>query len=289
MKKRSDVLSTICMMLPSLSASEHTIAQYIIDHPDQVINTTVRELAKRTGTSPATVSRFSRRLRYTSFTDLRTALAITIGQSEAQAPQNDFVSLDDFSTSIQEILKVKISELEETAQAINHQEFKELITMMRGARQVMIAAVGNTITTAENASFKFNQAGIRAIAHPSIEATISASINLGSKDVLLVLTSSGYSKRLVSVYDNAEDSGTPIVLITDALESPLVERSTFVIHTTTKDTLLAREARFSQNSMNFIIELMFLFFLFGSEDSIELNRILYRNLIADRLYEPTKS
>ena len=81
--------------------------------------------------------------------------------------------------------------------------------------------------------------------------------------------SSGLSKRLNRILDNAEDNGTPVVLITSNPESPLVARSTYVIMTSQRDRLFAYGVPFSHNSVNFIIEVLFLFLHASSTDVAE--------------------
>ena len=61
MNEARSVLGAICSAYDSFFEAEKKIADYIMEHKDQAVDMTVGELAKASGTSDATVSRFCRR------------------------------------------------------------------------------------------------------------------------------------------------------------------------------------------------------------------------------------
>ena len=267
----------------SLSRSEAIIGNYIVEHPEEVTSMTVRELASETGTSPATASRFARTLGYRNFSAMRTALAIE-NFKDNPPNRNARISLNDVSGAVAFILDNKIKELRDTVNSMDFGVLREVVELLRAANIILISAVGNTITTGMNAAFKLEQAGVRANCPLSTEAMTSAAVNLTDKDMMLVLTSSGYSKKLAGVYDHAEDAGCPIVLVTDNPNTPLAHRSSHVIRATVRDQTFSERFHFSQNSMNFVIETIFLLLINNWEESAELSRMLDKHLLSDRKY-----
>jgi DNA-binding MurR/RpiR family transcriptional regulator len=153
------------------------------------------------------------------------------------------------------------------------------------ADMVLIAGVGNTVNMAANAAFKFCQAGIRAVSYPTIDAATSAAMTLTENDVLLVLSTSGYSKRLVTCVEHAEDNNATILMVTDNPDTPIALRAKHVIRTATRDFVLAKNSAFSHNSMNFVIEMLFLYFHALQENAPEWNKMLVRGLGQDKLYD----
>ena len=283
MDMHSDIFNQILSYRDRFSNSEKLIGDYIVGNSDAVTEMTVRELAASTGTSPATVSRFARTLGYRSYSDMRTALAL----SNDRKRSSDFVkgiSLDAVSESVRLILRCQLEELSETAMAMDPKTITAVVNQMRESRLVLIAAVGNTIPLGMNAAFKFEQAGINAFCPSSTEAMTSASVNLTDQDLLLVLSTAGTSPRLATIIDNAEDSGTPVAMVTANVGGKLAKRAEWVIQAISKEPALAHEVqlptlRFSQNSINFVIEVLDLFVLVGQDDTTEITRILYKNLV----------
>ena len=58
--------------------------------------------------------------------------------------------------------------------------------------------------------------------------------------------------------DNAIDSDTPTIVITNTPDSPLARRATCVLHAATRDKMLNSDLPFSHNSINYIVEVIFL-------------------------------
>lgn len=286
MDKKGDVLSHICSVMDNLSPSEKTIATFILNRPYEAASMTVRELASATGTSPASVSRFARTLSYRAFSDMRIALAISMSKAAGEEKvTGGRVSLDDVEGSVQYVLSHKIKELAETASLIDPESFAAVVNLLHNASLVLIAGVGNTLTMGANAAFKLCQAGVRASCPSNTESLLSAATNLTENDVLLVMTTSGFSKRLVNAFDYAEDSDTPIVMITDNPDSPLAKRADYLIRAVSRDQVVAGNGiLFSHNSLNFTIELLFLFLVSCWDNPAELNRLLTKNLGGDRQY-----
>ena len=286
MDKTGDVLSHICAVMSSLSPSEKAIASYVLDHPSDVATMTVRDLATETGTSPASASRFARTLGYRTYSDMRLALGISISRTSGEEKATGGkVTLDDIEGSIKYVLSHKVKELAETTSLIDSNDFAAVVNLLHNASLVLVAGVGNTINMGANAAFKLSQVGVRAICPSSTEAMASTATNLTENDVLLVISTSGYSKRLVNIFDSAEDSNTPIVMITDNPDTPLAKRATHIIRAVSRDqAIVGSEIYFSHNSINYILELLFLFLVSCWDDPIELNRIISKNLMGDRRY-----
>ena len=217
---------------------------------------------------------------------MRLALGISISRTSGEEKATGGkVTLDDIEGSIKYVLSHKVKELAETTSLIDSNDFAAVVNLLHNASLVLVAGVGNTINMGANAAFKLSQVGVRAICPSSTEAMASTATNLTENDVLLVISTSGYSKRLVNIFDSAEDSNTPIVMITDNPDTPLAKRATHIIRAVSRDqAIVGSEIYFSHNSINYILELLFLFLVSCWDDPIELNRIISKNLMGDRRY-----
>ena len=80
-------------------------------------------------------------------------------------------------------------------------------------------------------------------------------------------------------------SNTPIIMITDNPDTPLAKRATYIIRAISRDqAITGTEVAFSHSSINFVIELLFLFLTSCWDDPVEFNRIISKNLLGDRQY-----
>src|SRR5436189_1673049 len=69
------VLVRVRARLPEFTGALQRVAEQVLDDPAGAARATIVELAERSGTSPATVTRFCRALGFAGYADLRLAIA----------------------------------------------------------------------------------------------------------------------------------------------------------------------------------------------------------------------
>ena len=266
------VIQTICAVYDGLTPTDQRIANYILEHRARIPDMTMREIANECQTSSPTVSRFVKRIGYENFAQMRLELARTessLSRDYLLGSTTGSISFDRFNESLRFILSCKTTELTDTAAQIDPATIKAVIDLLLEADTVLITGVGNTLSVAANMAFKLRHLGVRAIAPSTTEYAASYSFMMTDRDVLVIISSSGISKRLGKIFDNAEDNGTPVVLITSNPQSSFVKRSKHVIMAYQRDRLFAYGVPFSHNSVNFVIEVLFLFLHASSVDAAE--------------------
>lgn len=262
MTDNGGVIQTICAVYDGLTPTDQRIANYILENRARIPDMTMREIANECQTSSPTVSRFVKRIGYENFAQMRLELARTessFSRDYLLGSTTGSISFDRFNESLRFILSCKTTELTDTAAQIDPVTIKAVINLFLEADTVLITGVGNTLSVAANMAFKLRHLGVRAIAPSTTEYAASYSFMMTDRDVLVIISSSGISKRLGKIFDNAEDNGTPVVLITSNPQSSFVKRSKHVIMAYQRDRLFAYGVPFSHNSVNFVIEVLFLF------------------------------
>ncbi len=255
---RGSVVSEICSLYDRMSESEKQIADFMMANLGDVAAMTTREIASRSETSPATVSRFVRHLGFESFLELCDALLRE--DAGLQGGKMDFaaVGLDNPRAALGTVLSIKERELRDTMGLINDDALVRAVRLMERADLIMFAAVGNTIPSALSASFMLSQLGLRVHCAPTTDAMTVESLSLTDRDVIMFLSKSGHSKRLNKMMDNAIASNTPSVVVTGVVDSPLASRASCVLRAATLDKMLNASLPFSHNSINYVMEVLFL-------------------------------
>jgi DNA-binding MurR/RpiR family transcriptional regulator len=128
------------------SRSQKDVAQYIVDHLDEVAFQTAEELARRANTSSSTVVRFSQALGFEGFPELqgqareeyrRRVAAGMVGATNGAAAAEPLFSLDqsEFETAV----AADHVNVEETARKMSRSDVEAAIDAIAGARRVLIA------------------------------------------------------------------------------------------------------------------------------------------------------
>lgn len=268
MQENISVSGVLCSSYDSFFEAEKKIADYILAHKSEMIDMTVAELALASGTSDATVSRFCRRCGFNGFHHLKINLAKEIAEERGNSAQvSNEISRENLSQSLQNILANKVTELTQTITMMDTEELDRILNIIEKARTVQLVAVGNTIPVAMDGSFKFNQLGIRAVSGTIWETQMAFTCNLTEKDAVIIISNSGFSKRLMTLAAVAKENRTPTIAITNNPSSPLGQACEYHITTATREKLLLGEFCFSRVSATTVMEILYLFLSVSKKDS----------------------
>lgn len=270
MEGNQSVVGTICSSYDSYFDAEKKIADCIMDRKAEVIDMTVAELAKASGTSDATVSRFCRRCGFKGFHHLKMSLAREVLEEQGKAVQvsNDILR-QDISQSLQNILANKVAELTQTVSMMEPAVLEQILKTIEHAHTVQVAAVGNTIPVALDFSFKLNQLGIAAVSGNIWESQVAYTLNLKKKDVVVVISNSGSSRRLMTLIQGARGNGATVIAITNTPESPVARAADYHLTTATREKLLLGEFCFSRVSATMVVEILYLFLAVSKKTSYD--------------------
>ena len=281
MENRKSILDIIFAEYNNFFEAEKKIADYIIENKEEVIEMTISELANKAGSSEATVTRFCKKCNMKGFHHLKLTLAQEIVDSKKEKIAiSGSVSEDNIKDSLNNILGNKIEELKQTISMINEKELKEILDILKKARTVQFVAVGNTIPIALDGCYKLNQIGIPAVANTIWETQIAYTYNLSKDDVVIAISNSGASKRLIDVIDIATEREATTIAITNSDNSPLAKMCKYHIRTSTREKLFLSEYYFSRISAMTVIEILYLFLTVGKDD-VYVNISRHAQAIAD--------
>ena len=259
MNQSQSVLYCITVLYDQLFDAEKKIAKFILNNPKKVVDMTVSELAEISDVSIASVSRFCRKVGLKGFAQLKISLAQELVDTHKSGEISNDISVDNIPQSLQNILANKITELKQTVNLINTDEFREILEGIRDASRVQVIAVGNTIPVAIDAAFKLNELGIPTTAGTIWETQLSYSFTLGKGDVLIAISNSGESDKVLEAVKIANNNKAMTIGITNSPHSAIGEEVQYHITTATREKLFLDEFCFSRVSASTVIEIIFLF------------------------------
>ena len=280
MEKKQSIMDTIMILYDTFYEQEKKIATYIMHHHKEVVNMTIGELAEVCGTSVATISRFCRKCNVDGFHHLKIGLAKEIAANDVNTPVSNTISRDEIGQSLQNILANKIEELKQTISYIDETTLNTVLDGIQQAGVVQLVAVGNTIPVALDGAFKLSQIGIRAVSGTIWETQLSFALSLKPGDVMIAISNSGESIRVVKMVEEAKKRGVMTVGITNNPKSTVGRNVDYHFQTSTREKLFMNEFCFSRVSAMTLMEIFYLFLTVGNEKSYEEVRER-ESLIAD--------
>ena len=260
MAKEMTVRDYIFTTYDQLFDAEKKVADYLLDHPDAAVEMSVAALAGECSTSQATIIRFCKKVGFSGFHQLKIEMAKDMKTRKDYITTNA-IDINHIGQSLHNILVSKVEELEATINNLNEESIRKVIDAVVKADVVEVAAVGNSIPIAMDASYKFNQVGIRSVA--------SNSFTLNKGDVLIGISASGASRRLVGMARIAQKRGALVVTITNQPESPLAENSDIVLTTASRERVFYDQVSFTRSAAMAVVDSIFLLLYSMRKDSFQ--------------------
>ena len=220
---------------------------------------TVGELAKKCQVSEASVSRFCKKLDMKGFHHLKISIAKELVTQDEDTELSNHISVDDVDQSLKNILANKVAELTQTVSMMDSKQLHHILDVINNAKNVLFAAVGNTLPVAMDGAYKLNQIGIPAISTPVWETQLAYSYNLTADDVVIAISNSGESTGVISILEAATKQKATTISITNHDNSSIAKISDYHITTATREKLFLDEYCFSRVSATMVMEIIYLF------------------------------
>lgn len=216
------------------SPAARILLQEITDNPAAVSQLTVREFAKRAGTSTASVVRLAKDLGFPGYSQLRlglAALSSTHSNDTAVPLGGDIASDDPPRVIIDKLVMLESLQLKETADLLDAEVLDEAAHMIASARRVVVLGVGGSGIVAQDLSSKLSRLGIIAQSLTAIDSAMPIVCLLNESDVVVALSHSGGTGGTVEPFACALEQGAKGIAITGVPRSDIALKAHRVLLT----------------------------------------------------------
>ncbi|GEL13275.1 transcriptional regulator [Lapidilactobacillus concavus DSM 17758] len=251
-----------------LSEAEAKVADYILKHQQQVLKMTIKQLAKASNSSPASVIRLTKRLDIDSFTTLRILLSSDLTKNHSDPKDNADITKNEQLSSIKEkLLSSALQSIRETTDQVNEDEVDHLVSAIIHSQRLFIFGIGASYLAVENISQKWNRIGYPTVADNDLNALLPKVINAGKNDVLWIISNSGESPEVLLAAQTAKEKGVKVASLTRFGNNSLAKLSDISVHTSQPMESPNRIAATNSLLAQFmLIDIIFYFFVSKSFD-----------------------
>jgi DNA-binding MurR/RpiR family transcriptional regulator len=246
------VLPRLRGLLPGLSGASGRVAEEVL---------TIAELAARTGTSLATITRFCKLAGFANYADMRVRLAAETGRAEG-AKGTPFVGGeiapgDSLARVLDVIVSADVLALQETASQLNLTTTAAVADAIAGARRIDLYAVGGSVPVALEFQWQLHLIGRPTWCWPDVHGAMTSALQLRGGDVALAITHSGDTREVVEALRLAKQQGATTVTLTNYPTSTTASIADFVLTTATRDTSFRKEALAARHAQLVVLDCLY--------------------------------
>ncbi|WP_368746504.1 MurR/RpiR family transcriptional regulator HpxU [Klebsiella aerogenes] len=195
----------------SLSPQEQRVADFIVDHFDDLISYNSAELAQLSGVSKATVSRLFKRLGYEKYRDMRDELR-TLRQSGM--PLTDHREAVQGNTLLARHYKQEMANLTQWVNALDARQFAEAINALVKASRVVIIGMRNSWPLALHLRQQLLQARGQVVVLPQPGQSLSEElVDISAEDIVVVMAFRRRPRIIRPLMQQLQQRGVPQLLI----------------------------------------------------------------------------
>lgn len=259
----SGVLGKLAEELDAMTPELKKAAAYVLENPNDVGVSSIREIAGAAKVKPNTYVRMARAIGFEGYEEFREPFREEIRTGAASFPDRarwlqSLSAGGKLGGLYAEMAKSAIENIEQTFAASDAQSLKAAADAIVGARQTYVLGVGINHTLARSFAYLADMAleNVRAIPRDGSLA-IDDVARAGAGDVLIAMTFKPYRSEVVEAVEYASAHGVTIIGISDSPASPVITGSAhgFVVQTDTPQFFTSTFATgaFLETLMAFVI------------------------------------
>jgi RpiR family transcriptional regulator, carbohydrate utilization regulator len=254
-ESNSGILTRVTGLRSSLGPASQRIADFVVEHANDVIHMSVSDVAEQTASSEGSVVAFCKSVGATGFQQLKILLAQELVQP-VQFIHEDLERDDDVSTVVRKLFHSNVQTLHDTEATLDIKSVEQAVKLLKGAQRIEIYGIGSAAPVAEDAEYRMLRIGLNAKAVvDSHRQAISASL-AGPEVATLTVSHSGSTHETVDATRLARKAGARTICITNVGKSPLRAHAEVVLCTMARETRFRTEAMTSRLAQLAIIDVL---------------------------------
>lgn len=225
--------------------TDKQIVDYIQNNDFDDTFSTINSLAYAIKTSAATITRFSNKLNYDNFQDLKFNL---------QQEMTDRVIEN--SPLIQRIHKYHQDIIQQTGEFISDEKIQSFVNQINRSRQIIYAGLGSSGLSATEFYYRMMRMGLKgSVSTDAHQMKIFASL-LTASDTFVAISNSGETTELIAAAEIAHERGAYVVVITNYEGSLLTQCADLVLITTDQSRINDTQFINTQIATLFLIDIV---------------------------------
>ncbi len=237
------------------------IAETILTDPEAAAHASIVDLAERSGTSTATVTRFSRTLGFKGYANLRVAIATETGRAEQARWDTDIsgdITPDDPLADVLTVITAADTRaIQDTAAGLDVTAVDRVATALATAKRVEIFGLGSSGSAAREMAFRLERIRVPVWYRSDAHTALTNAALLLPGDVAIGLSHSGRTREVIETLAEASDHGALTVAVTSHSRSPLAETADVVFTTVVQETTFRLAALSALQSQLLVLDLIY--------------------------------
>ena len=210
-----------------LSDKEKQIADFMYSNMSEVLDLSIGDIAKKSGTSKSTVVRFCNRLGYSGLKEFKIKFH---GAATLPEIENTLVTWGDTVEEVKEkVFSGSINALRDSFMTLDTLAIESATDILKKAKNIDIYGQGGSTPIAMYLRHQFMKLGVRSSVYTDAQSQHLSLSQFGKGDVAIAISCSGESPEIVAAMRWAKELGILVITITNFPDSTLGKLADFCL------------------------------------------------------------
>ncbi|WP_343805426.1 MurR/RpiR family transcriptional regulator [Paenochrobactrum glaciei] len=269
------VLQMISVRLTDMAPADQQIGEFILERPEQVAKLSSAALAQETGRSQSSVVKFSQKLGFAGYQELKRAV-IEAKAQEWRVPAgviHGSIEKDDgYLTILQKLIGSKLQSMQQTVAVNNEDDIGKALSALDAARRIHLAGVGASSLVARDFSYKMMKLGRNVLHNDDSHIQMANASTLSSEDVLVAFSQSGASIETLRIAEAAKERGALVISVTGLKENKLASNADINLYTVADEEKVRSSSITSRDAQLILTDLLFILLIQKQSDAYDYIR-----------------
>lgn len=274
--------------LVDISPSEKIIADYLLEQKLKIKEMSTRDIAKATYTSSSTVVRFSQRLGYSGFNELKdnyiSELYYIANHFCQIDPNFPFDQKDSFMNIAGKMSTLVKETIDDSLSLIHHDSLQKAAYLLKNTNRIFLFAIGTSALLGEMFKQKMTRISKTVVTEYLVGEYGFHCHLIEPTDCAILISYTGETPNVIQYAKRLKGKNIPTIIITSLGDNTLKDYSHIVLHISTREKQYSKISTFtSEYSIQFLLDV-----LYSCYFSLNYDKNLQRKTELSRYEEQTK-
>lgn len=239
--------------------SDKLLISYIKENLSDVAYKPISQIAKESNIGESTITRFARKMGFSSLQDFKVTLAQEISSNRYKRNiinsniENDESAIE----TARKLLNSNINILANTVEIINSEDVQKCSQLIINAKRIYFIGIGYSGIIAQDSNYKFMRIGLNCTCFDSSHTMIMMASIMDEGDLIVAISHSGETEEIIKTVKLAKTNKVNVISITENKESELKDISDVNLGYISGETVLETGSISSKLAQIFMIDLIY--------------------------------
>ncbi|MBB6635434.1 MurR/RpiR family transcriptional regulator [Cohnella thailandensis] len=244
--------------ISSLKPTEQKAAQYIVEHPEEVVNSSVQKVAALADVSEATIIRLCRSLNYKGFQELKLRIAADLSDhSEMEDSYQEIQIEGPIADLVASISHNNMRSIQDTLSVLSNEELEKAIDVMSRAKKIAIFGVGASAVIAMDLKQKLTRINYWCETGLGLDEQTTLAANMDERDVAFGISYSGQTTDVIDSLALARENGAATISLTRLGSNPVAAAADINLFTSSLENSIRSGAMASRIAQLNVIDILY--------------------------------